>query len=410
MRERVRSGRRPPGRQRLVLHAEPGEAVTLRRHGLVVASTSRSPPCDFHGETKRRGRNRDVFSSGFELRPLELQRSGVHAHGDHDHVNDARLGPGGGDRGRKAAVLTAALHPGCQVGRMFSDREAELGFARLAALSVCAHEFTEKVNDRVPHMPSLSLVWVAPAGCASRAGMTEDVSMAARATREIVPGSVSGGTNTSHTIIVAGLAALLDAVPVDAPASTYEEAALQANVIGKTTDGARRRTYRYLRELYVLRPDSLLFRAMRDLWPVDSAARPLLAGLCALARDAVFRASSSAITGSSPGDALGSADLADAVGEQFSESYGAATLAKIVRNTFSSWEQTGHLAEAEHATKVRTRATCRPANVAYALLLGYAEGVRGKALFETLWARVLDQPASHLMDLAASASQDGMLE
>ena len=40
---------------------------------------------------------------------------------------------------------------------------------------------------------------------------------------EIVPGDVSGGTNTSHTIIVGALAALLDAVPADAP-----EAAVQA--------------------------------------------------------------------------------------------------------------------------------------------------------------------------------------
>src|SRR4051794_17578462 len=227
---------------------------------------------------------------------------------------------------------------------------------------------------------------------------------------EVVPGNVSGGTNTSHTIVVGALAALLDAVPQDAPLATYEYAAIEANVLGKDTAGARRRTFRYLRELYLLRPDSLLFRALRDLWAIDPSARPLLAGLCALARDAVFRASSTAITGSAPGDALESADLANAVGEQFPTSYGAGTLAKIGRNTFSSWEQTGHLGEAGRATKVRTRAVCRPADLAYALLLGYIEGVRGQALFETRWARVLDQPASHLMDLAASASQQGLLE
>lgn len=227
---------------------------------------------------------------------------------------------------------------------------------------------------------------------------------------EIVPGDVSGGTNTSHTIVVGALASLLDAVPADAPQATYEEAALDANVLGKDTAGARLRTYRYLRELYLLRPDSLLFRALRDLWPADDDARPLLAGLCALARDSVFRASSTAITRTSPGDTLTSADLADAVGEQFPDSYGASTLAKVGRNTFSSWEQTGHLAVAERATKMRTRAACRPADVAYALLLGHVEGVRGRALFETLWARVLDQPASHLVDLAATASQQGMLE
>ncbi len=240
--------------------------------------------------------------------------------------------------------------------------------------------------------------------------MTTDQATVTHSASEIVPGGVSGGTNTSHTIVVDALAALLDAVLADAPSAAYEQAALDANVLGKDTDGARKRTYRYLRELYLLRPDSLLFRALRDLWPVDEPARPLLAGLCALARDAVFRASSAAITRSSPGDTLGSTDLADAVGEQFPASYGAGTLAKIGRNSFSSWEQTGHLGEAGRATKVRTRAVCRPADVAYALVLGHLEGMRGRALFDTLWARVLDQPLSHLMDLAASASQDGMLE
>lgn len=121
---------------------------------------------------------------------------------------------------------------------------------------------------------------------------------------EIVRGDVSGSTNTSHTIVVGALASLLDAVPADAPQDAYEAAALGVNVLGKDTDGARKRTYRHLRELYLLRPDSLLFRALRDLWPVDPQARPLLAGLCALARDSVFRASSTAITRSSMGDTV----------------------------------------------------------------------------------------------------------
>lgn len=240
--------------------------------------------------------------------------------------------------------------------------------------------------------------------------MTLDSLMADPCVSEIVPGDVSGGTNTSHTIVVRSLAALLDAVPAGASSAAYEQAALEANVLGKDTDGSRRRTYRYLRELYLLRPDSLLFRALRDLWPVDPSARPVLAGLCALARDSVFRASGAAITASSPGASLTSADLAAVVGARFPASYSAGTLAKIGRNTFSSWEQTGHLADAKRATKVRTRAKCRPADVTYALLVGHMEGVRGRALFETSWAQVLDQPISHLMDLAASASQDGMLE
>jgi hypothetical protein len=243
-----------------------------------------------------------------------------------------------------------------------------------------------------------------------RGGMTTDQLTVAHSAVEIVPGDISGGPNTSHTIVIGALAALLEAVPAGATQAAYEHAALEGNVLAKQTEGARRRTFRYLKELYLLRPDALLFRALRDLWDDDQEARPLLAGVCALARDPVFRASSTAIIGTAPGDALTSRELADAVGEHFPTSYRESTLAKIGRNVFSSWEQTGHLADDRRTTKVRKRATCRPANVAYALMLGYIQGVRGRALFETLWAKVLDQPTSHLFDLAFGASQRGLLE
>lgn len=240
--------------------------------------------------------------------------------------------------------------------------------------------------------------------------MTTVVVPTDRRPAEIVPGERSGGPNTSHTIVTSALAALLNQVPPEAQLVDYERAALEGNVLGKGTDGARRRTFRYLKELYLLRPDSILFRALRDLWLDDAEGQPLLACLCALARDAVFRASSTAITASAPGDTLTSHDLAVPVGEHFPGTYNERTLAKIGRNVFSSWEQTGHLTEGLGATKVRTQATCRPANVAYALMLGYLQGARGEALFETQWVQVLDQTKSHLFDLAVSASQRGLLE
>lgn len=227
---------------------------------------------------------------------------------------------------------------------------------------------------------------------------------------EIVPGDISGGATTSHTILVPALRELLLAVPSTGAIGDYESAVLDGNVLGKDTDAARRRTLRYLKQLYLLKADSILFRALRDVWADDAAGQPLLAGLCALARDPVFRASSGPIVRSSEGDVLTSGNFGSAVGDQFPDSYNQSTLAKIGRNTFSSWEQAGHLAAAQSPTKVRARAMACPANTAYALLLGHLQGFRGAALFDTLWASVLDQPNSNLMGLAFSASQRGMLE
>lgn len=227
---------------------------------------------------------------------------------------------------------------------------------------------------------------------------------------EIVPGDHSGGATTSHTILVPALSLLFAEVGTGVPAAAYERAVLEDNILGKETVGSRRRTLRYLRELYVLRDDSLLFRALRDLWDDDPAGRPLLAGLCALARDAVFRASAQAIFDRDPGDDVVAAELAEAVAKAFPVSYNEATLAKIGRNTFSSWEQTGHLQAVARTRKVRRRAVCTASTTAFALFLGHLEGLAGAALFDTVWARVLDQPRSHLFDLAAVASQRSLID
>ena len=227
---------------------------------------------------------------------------------------------------------------------------------------------------------------------------------------EIVSGDRSGGATTSHTVVIPALAALLDAVDRHADAATYERAVLAQNVLGKETAGSRKRTLRYLRELYLLRPDSILFRALRDLWTDECAGQPLLAGLCALARDPVFRASAPAILSTSPGDEVVSADLAEGVEKEFPTAYNESTLAKIGRNTFSSWEQTGHLGAVARSVKVRQRPNCTPSTTAYALMLGHLEGVRGAALFDTIWVRVLGQTRHHLVELSMVASQRALID
>jgi hypothetical protein len=227
---------------------------------------------------------------------------------------------------------------------------------------------------------------------------------------EIAPAARSGGATTSHTIVVPALTELLAATPFAADWPDFERAVLDDNVLGKEKAGARKRTLRYLRELYGLKRESLLYRALRDLWNDDPTGRALLAGLCALAHDPVFRASAAAILDTSPGDHLTSADLAGAVAATFPDAYNEATLAKIGRNTFSSWEQTGHLVPADRSGKVRRRATCTASTTAFALLLGHLEGIAGAALFDTLWARILDQPRAHLVELAAVASQRSLID
>ncbi|WNI14278.1 hypothetical protein [Actinacidiphila sp. ITFR-21] len=230
----------------------------------------------------------------------------------------------------------------------------------------------------------------------------------ALARSDIVAGDRAGGANTSHTIALELLGRLLATVPGGASAGDYHRAAVDDNVLGRSTLEGRRRAFRYLRELYLLDPSRLLFRALRDLWDEDPAARPLLAGLAALARDSVFRASAAAVVPAPPGTVVSSADLARAVAAAFPGSYSGASVAKIGRNTGSSWTQTGHLRGRTGKTRVRVEA--RPAAAAFALLLGHVQGARGQGLFTTRWAGFLDRDAHELTALVERAGLDGYLE
>jgi hypothetical protein len=227
---------------------------------------------------------------------------------------------------------------------------------------------------------------------------------------EILPGDVSGGPSTSQTIMVSSLRRLLTELPADAPPRAYRAAVMEENVLAKKTTSGREWAFRQLRRFYALDPNSLLFRALRDLWEHESDGQPLLAVLCALARDPVLRASAAVILEASPGEVVTTNDFEAAIEDKFPGAYKENTRRTAAGNVASSWDQGGHLRQDKRGSKVRTRVHPTPASTAYALMLGYLQGARGQALFETLWVRVLDQPTSYVTDLAATASQVGMLE
>jgi hypothetical protein len=216
------------------------------------------------------------------------------------------------------------------------------------------------------------------------------------------------GTHGSRTMMLAELRLLLAARPATASMQDYRQAILEDNVLLKKTLATRRESLRRLRELYALNRRILLFRALRDLWEGDVGAQPMLALLCACARDPILRATAGMILTLPLGGQVTPQMISAAAEESFPGRWNPTMLANIGRNAASSWRQSGHLAG--RLTKVRARAEGRPAAVAYALFLGYLCGERGEGLFDTLWARLLDAPLHLIHDQAFTASQQGWLE
>lgn len=217
-----------------------------------------------------------------------------------------------------------------------------------------------------------------------------------------------GGVHDSRTIMLAELTRLLADCPPSVTLGDYRSSVVEDNSLLKDSLTARQGAFRRLRELYACDPAVLLFRALRDLWVAEPDAQPLLAALCAVARDPVFRATAPLIAVTPPGDHVTSQILAEAAGQAFPDRYNPDILAKIGRNIASSWTQSRHLQGRRN--KVRVAITPHPTSVTYALLLGHLCGERGEALFQTLWARLLDVPVHELREGAIAASQMGWLE
>ena len=216
------------------------------------------------------------------------------------------------------------------------------------------------------------------------------------------------GTHTSRTIMLDELSQLLDAVPGEASRRDYAQAVTEGNCLGKRTAATRKLSLQRLSELYGLDARLLLFRVLKGLWEQHASSRPLLALLLALARDPLLRASARAVVATPFGHELGRQAMKDALSGIVEGRLNDATLDKVVRNASSSWTQSGHLRG--RGRKIRQRVAATPAAVAYALLLGFALGRRGRLLFETPWAEVLDAPPGELVEVAVDARRLGLVD
>ncbi len=212
------------------------------------------------------------------------------------------------------------------------------------------------------------------------------------------------GTHTSRTIMLAEISDLLAAVPTETSAQEgYLQAVIHENLLGKQTTSNRRLTGQRLRELYALDPRLPIFRVLRCLWQRDKAGRPLIAMLCALARDPLLRATRSAVLNLPVGKELIRGDflevIQDAVGTRLNQE----SLEHVARNAASSWSQSGHLKG--RVRKIRQRVTPTPGALAMALWLGTVEGLTGQALLESRWARVLDHTGLQLEPMVLQAKR-----
>lgn len=216
------------------------------------------------------------------------------------------------------------------------------------------------------------------------------------------------GTHTSRTIMLTEVSMLFQQCPATAGRDEYAHALVEDNCLGKHTLSTRKLTLQRLSELYALDLDVTLFRLMRSLWDIDEKARPMLALLAALARDPMLRVTAPVVIAMAEGEEIARQRITEALRDSVEGRLNENILDKVVRNTASSWTQSGHLEGRSRKRRLKVRPT--PASTTFALILGYMLGMRGRSLFDTLFTRVLDSDENELTFLAMDAKRLGLLD
>jgi hypothetical protein len=212
------------------------------------------------------------------------------------------------------------------------------------------------------------------------------------------------GTHSSRTLMLNELEQVLAATPPEATIADFRRAVVEDNVLGKRTTTTREHTIRKLKALYGLNPAIPVYRVMRRIWADDPEGRPLLALMCAVARDPLLRASVSIVLEAPLSSEVDSKELATTVRPAFSTS----TREAIVSHLVSSWTMAGFLTNT--SVKTRSRAHATPGAAAYALALGYMEGTRGRLLLSTSWTRLLDRSPEEVLTLVQHAARRSWVE
>jgi hypothetical protein len=203
------------------------------------------------------------------------------------------------------------------------------------------------------------------------------------------------------------LSDLIKFTPTDAGAALYRSAIIDDNLLGKPTLATRKLTAQRLSELYGLDPAIPIFRVLCHLWDADHTGRPLLAFLVAFARDPLLRTTMESVIAAPTGRLVTTADIDATLDERLGLRLNPSVRHKVARNVASSWTQSGHLQG--RSAKRRMKASAAPGSACLALLLGYVTGLRGRALFTSDWARLLDASYSELNQLVLAANRSGLL-
>ena len=211
-----------------------------------------------------------------------------------------------------------------------------------------------------------------------------------------------GGPHQSKTMMLADLTKLL----VAGAADRAVDAVLRDNLLGKSSIRARRAALYRLRQLYGVGQRWPICLVLHRLWERDPAGRPILALLCALARDPPLRDGAAAVLHAPLGERERWPAIAATFEARSPGRLGEESAKSLAQHAASTWTQVGFLKGADRKERVRAKPT--PASAAYAALIAGLCGFGGMRLVESRWLDALDRPFEDRLALLRQAEGLGL--
>jgi hypothetical protein len=212
-----------------------------------------------------------------------------------------------------------------------------------------------------------------------------------------------GGTHQAKTMMLSEIRTFLGAFAGSADARSL---IIDANVLNKRTTSSRHVTFRHLNALYGIGKMPVIMQALASLWQRDLQGRPLLALLCALARDPLLRDTAKPVLDTPVGIPVRWPVLAVVFEQKYPCRFSPKMLKSLAQNCASTWTQSGHLRGAVRKQRIRAGAT--PYTASYAALIATICGFGGPALLGSAWLKALDLEPDPALELLRQAEGHGL--
>lgn len=216
------------------------------------------------------------------------------------------------------------------------------------------------------------------------------------------------GTHTSRTIMYDELTRLFSYTESDTSNQEMQRLVVEENILGKSSQDGRERTWNYLKQLYILDPNNSLYQIFRWGWEKAGDDKCIIPLLIAYSRDCSVRIAARRITSLSIEEIIKKEEIMSDIETLFPGKYSNAQLDSLALNVLSSFMQAGLLTGKR--TKRRNTPMVGPSSLSIAITLGRIAGYAGKPLLSSMWIKILGQTDEKITSLIIEASRKGWIE